>query len=1275
MGDHAAARYRHFRRFVESLEGETLDASLFGLLLSAESMKDEMRAYDEHKSALVRLAETGHFVRQLRRLHGILDAASAAYDVNEPKELREWEAALGLERSERVEWFRGMLQRLKLCTGSHKKARGSELATELDDEDTAEMVLTLLKAAVNKYGSFVLTDQELQISKVAFDLVSQYSNLLVLTLPTWVVSPFEFTGTASLARWGNELIELRHSDPEQAVRSISTWAELNHPHVAKFLGACHIGKQRFVAHEATRSLAEYAGQVRDRKKVWSRIGEVASALLYIHERGLVFSCLDKSTVRCAQFEDKAVILGVNLVSIKVEANTTPIVAREPSPGSLGALGGLILTALGAIPLGLHQGPKDDAELRSFEATTYQPDFVNDDEWHAIQEISGLRQDSSSDIMRFIKNVYRLVEAIDTSDTQDAGTGTAAKESTDISQMEVAPLGIMIAEVVSQCELLAGENEEDLAVSERVRKIFEHIRGSDDAALHEEAIPRFVRALTQFYQYVAQKHRSNASSRIGMSRRGPTLLYKLHSDLDDISFLLKIDELNPDTQHWGPVVGPALNAAHLELNIVPEEVDGDSRDREEADALARFDLVRYGRIHISDDHTGEQSNQKKLPRWFVPPSEVDFASFAEFSRGSFGSVHLGKWFETPVVIKRVFMEGEDRGEVQARFLHEADVWFELNHINVVKMYGACHVGDPFFICEHASGGDLDTYLSRHDRDPYLVWYCLLNAALGLQYLHDNGVVHADLKANNMLVGADDVPKLADFGLSTMARGRIISEDEGAVGAYRWKAPECLPSKDEPGKAATFASDVYSFAMVMIEVVSGSFPWGGSIPDAAVRFHVKKGKLPPRPQGIADPEWRLIEKMCCLDPLERLSIDAVVVHLSSMIERFDMEKVAGGFEYGEAWTKNRVVARGGALLTLTQLAKSGNPSLAEFAMGHLLAVHMSRGGRSDKEELAEIVDMLGNGTDDEKEWAARSLVSLSFSYFENNSGIIAAGAIPLLVNLLRNGTEPQQRAAAAALDNLTNDENCTASIVAAGAIDPLMLLVRDGTEYQKQFAAGALTCLAMNDEVRNTPVDGGVIAPLLEQIRDGDDHQKKNAAERLFCLSGFVAICETIVTLGGIADLLVLARDGNDDQKCAAAGVLWNTTLYTMSAGPQVIKHNGVKILLDIVSNESNTTQVLAAGIFGSLDVDTETKALVAQYGGIAAVVAEIEDIETYDYDKEEDVAALLGLCKEKDAMVLYHLENTNAREVLTKLAQSNRNKLRNLASELLQIMDEYTFLRD
>lgn len=562
---------------------------------------------------------------------------------------------------------------------------------------------------------------------------------------------------------------------------------------------------------------------------------------------------------------------------------------------------------------------------------------------------------------------------------------------------------------------------------------------------------------------------NVSSALTAARKDPPHVLRLHMDIDR---LLKDHGLDASSavHMWEPLWvaqrSQLRSVSQSALAAISEQDGGgeNASDREddeahqEAELLAAFELAQYGAsCGVTVGRllaTGNLDNlfRLKLPRWFVAPSEIDVQAAEELGRGSFGSVHSGRWFDTPVVVKRVFIDPAHQKTIVAQFRHEADVWFQLNHINVVKMYGACHVGDPFFLCEFASGGDIDAYLRQKGRGASLIWYSLLNAALGLQYLHDNGVVHGDLKANNVLVGADGVVKLADFGLSTSTRGNQIgAHTGGALGAYRWKAPECLL-----GESATFASDVYSFAMVMIELVSGVVPWGPDLDDAVVKYRTTRGELPLQPREMADSEWRLIQRMCCRDPTERVTIDAVVVHLSSLLEQLDLHMVrpsARGAIPKRSF-KNRVVSRGGALLSLLAVAKSGNKRVSKLTGEHLLAVHLNRGARSDRREVEGIVDMLVHGNEAEKAWAAEAISSLSWHNEANRSLIQAANGIGPMVSLVRDDTNAQKVNAASALIRLALSAKHKVLIAAAGAIDPLVKLVRDGTDAQKDRAAGAL-----------------------------------------------------------------------------------------------------------------------------------------------------------------------------------------------------------------------------
>ncbi|KAE8879833.1 hypothetical protein PF003_g35958 [Phytophthora fragariae] len=319
---------------------------------------------------------------------------------------------------------------------------------------------------------------------------------------------------------------------------------------------------------------------------------------------------------------------------------------------------------------------------------------------------------------------------------------------------------------------------------------------------------------------------------------------------------------------------------------PEYFTGlrDEDERIEVAALLAFEISRRRAIYSADTlnamtHAmealrGEVAAFPVLPRWFVPWHEIEVRGY--ISSGSFGSVHRGKWVEADVAVKQLFQADKDD------FFHEVDVWFSLNHPNVIKLFGAYHVGTPFFLCEYAENGTLPKFARDQQwqdwapsfyqpRNP--VWAALYNAAKGLHHLHRRGVIHGDLKGNNILVGADRKAELTDFGLSVFAQNRD-PQPNGPVGAVRWKAPERLRDVDN---GPSFESDIFSFGMCIVELVSGRLPWINIEPDVGVREAVLQGKLPQRPPQFADDEWDLVLRMCCFDPSERIDSFSVVMIL--------------------------------------------------------------------------------------------------------------------------------------------------------------------------------------------------------------------------------------------------------------------------------------------------------------------------------------------------------------------------------------------------------------
>ncbi|GAB9477321.1 Serine/threonine protein kinase, partial [Globisporangium polare] len=248
-------------------------------------------------------------------------------------------------------------------------------------------------------------------------------------------------------------------------------------------------------------------------------------------------------------------------------------------------------------------------------------------------------------------------------------------------------------------------------------------------------------------------------------------------------------------------------------------------------------------------------------------EINYDADNLIGGGGFAEVFRGTWLAAPVVIKLLGLEALSSSYDQKLFLHELRVWKPLNHPHILKLYAACFSGKLCFVCEDATHGTLLEYL-RTGENKSKVWQKLYEAALGLQFLHSQDVVHNDLKCDNLLVGADEKTKIADFGLACILNSVEVLIAPKKQGALWWRSPEYLR-----GERVTLASDIYSFAICILEAVTGEVPRKNQI-GPAVKFQVLRGRLPLRPDGMSASQWSLVEAMLCFEPAGRPQIVSVV-----------------------------------------------------------------------------------------------------------------------------------------------------------------------------------------------------------------------------------------------------------------------------------------------------------------------------------------------------------------------------------------------------------------
>ncbi|EMD37558.1 hypothetical protein CERSUDRAFT_94559 [Gelatoporia subvermispora B] len=162
--------------------------------------------------------------------------------------------------------------------------------------------------------------------------------------------------------------------------------------------------------------------------------------------------------------------------------------------------------------------------------------------------------------------------------------------------------------------------------------------------------------------------------------------------------------------------------------------------------------------------------------------------------------------------------------------------------------------------------------------------LRDIATGMNHLHNNGVVHGDLKGANVLVDEDGIARIADFGLSSFTYEDKIETDTELTGSTRWMAPELFDPDEFHGKTVrTTYSDVYAFAMTAIEIFSSEKPFR-NISKYAVIPRVLKGIRPDRPcvnpaLGLSDSIWGLMKRCWHQDPGKRPAFAVILQSLGS------------------------------------------------------------------------------------------------------------------------------------------------------------------------------------------------------------------------------------------------------------------------------------------------------------------------------------------------------------------------------------------------------------
>jgi eukaryotic-like serine/threonine-protein kinase len=197
------------------------------------------------------------------------------------------------------------------------------------------------------------------------------------------------------------------------------------------------------------------------------------------------------------------------------------------------------------------------------------------------------------------------------------------------------------------------------------------------------------------------------------------------------------------------------------------------------------------------------------------------------QGGMGAVYLAERadeYREKVALK-IVKRGMNSDFVLRRFRAERQILASLNHPNIARLLdgGTTDDGLPYFVMEYIEGEPIDAYCDRRKLKVIERLKLFRIVCAAVHYAHQNLVIHRDIKPGNILITADGVPKLLDFGIAKILNPEIEPAVEKTATLMRLMTPEYASPEQARGETPTTATDVYSLGVVLYELLTGHRPY--------------------------------------------------------------------------------------------------------------------------------------------------------------------------------------------------------------------------------------------------------------------------------------------------------------------------------------------------------------------------------------------------------------------------------------------------------------------
>ncbi|CAL9060604.1 unnamed protein product [Musa banksii] len=352
-----------------------------------------------------------------------------------------------------------------------------------------------------------------------------------------------------------------------------------------------------------------------------------------------------------------------------------------------------------------------------------------------------------------------------------------------------------------------------------------------------------------------------------------MMYFIEKQIKYLSALLADIGLNIREAHvFSTTDGYSLDV--FEVDGWPEEeTDGLLKELDDAAiAYNEGSLSGASRCSSTEKVLGSQS---KVVDWEIDRRFLKMGK--KIARGSCGDLYRATYLGQDVAVK-ILRADQLNEALLLEFNQEVDILRRVHHKNIVHYIGACvKPTELCIITEYMTGGNLYDHLHKQHISlelPHLLKFSI-DICKGMDYLHQNNIIHRDLKTANLLLDANSVVKVGDFGVARFQNQEGVMTAE--TGTYRWMAPEVINHQHYDNKA-----DVFSFAIVLWELATSRVPYDNMTPLQAA-LGVRQGLRPDIPKDMHPTLAALMQRCWDEVPSKRPSFEEITQELEELLHQ--------------------------------------------------------------------------------------------------------------------------------------------------------------------------------------------------------------------------------------------------------------------------------------------------------------------------------------------------------------------------------------------------------